>query len=162
MLKKLLSLGLVSIMSFSMLTGCNSLYKVFKQEEKQVTDMDINNERTVYYDTKSEEEKQAVEILMPILEDGLKIMESAGWKTDLFFDDETFIVQISMDQEILDLMSEGDLNEIIDSWEPATATMKSLLESEGNNMHVGFIVSTPGQEYFYIVIKDGEYLPDEH
>ena len=130
MLKKILNLGLVAILSLSMLVGC--------EENKEKDAEDAKN-------------------LLIQSEDIMLIDEefsSYGCSFDIYTDNDTVVMELIMPNLILEYTSENDLKELADELNLATLETKKELENIGNEASVQILVKDDNGKT-YISVKDG-------
>lgn len=130
MLKKILNLGLVAILSLSMLVGC--------EENKEKDAEDAKN-------------------LLIQSEDIMLIDEefsSYGGSFDVYTDKDTVVMELVMPNWILEFTSENDLKELADELNLATLETKKELEDIGNEASVQILVKDNNGKT-YISAKDG-------
>lgn len=130
MLKKILNLGLVAILSLSMLVGC--------EENKEKDAEDAKN-------------------LLIQSEDIMLIDEefsSYGGSFDVYTDKDTVVMELVMPNWILEFTSENDLKELANELNLATLETKKELEDIGNEASVQILVKDNNGKT-YISAKDG-------
>ena len=126
MLKKILNLGLVSILSLSMLVGCETT-KENDAENAKLFLMQSNEIQEVFPD-----------------------FDSYGCSLDIYTDEDTVVIDLIMDFSILDV----NLKELSNDLALGVSEMKQELKDLGNDASIKMVVKdAKGNEY--VTIKDG-------
>lgn len=130
MLKKILNLGLVAILSLSMLVGCESQKEKDAESAKNLL---IQSEDMMLFNQEA---------------------NSYGCSLDIYTDKDTVVIEFTANDWILESASPYDLKELSNELALATLETKQELESIGNEASIKIVVKdTNGKKY--ISVKDG-------
>ena len=130
MLKKILNLGLVAILSLSMLVGCENT-KGNDAENAKIFLLESNEIQEVFPD-----------------------FDSYECSLDIYTDKDTVVIDLIMDSYILEVSSESGLKELSNDLALGVSEMKQELKDLGNDASIKMVVKdAEGNEY--VSIKDG-------